>query len=148
MVRPTVFRLLALAMLGLALAACGGESEGEEDGERGEAFAPICEMPAMTSETGIPADFPVPPNVTFVKSEDAGPSTIVEGYAEGDISDVYDAWHEAFDDTSYEISFDELEDHDAEISFVGTDDDTGQIKLEDECGEGKVYVRVTSRPEG
>jgi hypothetical protein len=148
MVRPTVFRLLALAMLGLTLAACGGESEGDEDGDRGEAFAPICEMPAMTGEAGIPADFPVPPNVTFVKSEDAGPSTIVEGYAEGDISDVYDAWHEAFDDTSYEISFDELEDHDAEISFVGTDDDTGQIKLEDECGEGKVYVRVTSRPEG
>jgi hypothetical protein len=142
----TVVRLLLLVLLGLALAACGGESEGEEEADRGEAFGPICEMTALTGETGLPADFPVPGEVTFVKAEDAGPSRIVEGFAEDGLEDVYDEWHGQFEDSSYDITFDEREDHDAEISFKGGGR-SGQVKLADECGGGKIYVRVTSRPE-
>ena len=144
--RSTLFRLPVLMLFGLALAGCGGKSESEEEGERGEAFGPICELSQLTGETGLPADFPLPGDVTFVKAEDAGPSRIVEGFAEGELESVYDEWHSAFEDSDYDITFDEREDHDAEISFEGGGQ-SGQVKLADECGDGKIYARVTSRPE-
>jgi len=149
---PAFLLLLVAAMtMGLSLAACGGggESEDEESEEaRSEAFAPICEMTAMSGETGLPAGFPVPGEVTFVKSEKAGPSTIVEGWAEDDMDDLYDEWHSQFESSDYKITFDEKEEHDAEISFEGGGQ-SGQVKLADECGDsGKVYARVTIRPTG
>lgn len=144
--RSTLFRLPVLMLFALALAGCGGKSESEEEGERGEAFGPICELSQLTGETGLPADFPLPGDVTFVKAEDAGPSRIVEGFAEGELENVYDEWHSAFEDSDYDITFDEREDHDAEISFEGGGQ-SGQVKLADECGDGKIYARVTSRPE-
>jgi hypothetical protein len=143
--------LLLCLLLPLAMAACGGgdsESEEEDEGERGEAFASICEMSAMSGDTGLPADFPSIDQITFVKSEEAGPSRIVEGWGEGELEDLYDDLHGAFEDSDYEITFDEREDHDAEISFEGGGV-SGQVKFADECGEGdRVYVRVTSRPTG
>jgi len=146
MTRSTLARIVTLLMLGLALAACGGESESEEEGERGEAFAPICEMAAMSGATGLPDSFPTTGSVTYVKTEEAGPSVIVEGWVEGELGDVYDDVHQKFEESDYEITFDEQEEHDAEISFKG-DGKSGQVKLADECGGGKVYVRVTARPE-
>jgi hypothetical protein len=146
-------RLIFLCLFALlALPACGGGGESDEEKAaeeaRSEAFAPICEMTAMTGDTGLPAGFPVPGEVTWVKSEKAGPSTIVEGYAEDDMSDLYDEWHEQFESSDYKITFDEKEDHDAEISFEGGGQ-SGQVKLADECGDsGRVYARVTSRPTG
>jgi hypothetical protein len=144
--RPLIVLLVVAAILGLAVAGCGGESEGEGEGERGEAFGPICELTQLSGATGLPTDFPLPADVTFVKAEDAGPSRIVEGFVAGGLEDVYDEWHGAFEDSDYDITFDEREDHDAEISFEGGGR-SGQVKLADECGEGKVYARVTSRPE-
>ena len=146
MTRSTLARLVTLMMLGLALAACGGESESEEGGERSEAFAPICELAELNSATGLPDSFPTTGSVTYVKTEEAGPSVIVEGWVEGELGDVYDDLHQKFEDSDYDITFDEQEEHDAEISFKG-DGRSGQVKLADECGEGKVYVRVTARPE-
>jgi hypothetical protein len=147
---PSRLILLCLFAL-LALPACGGgesESEREQEAERSEAFAPICEMTAMSGDTGLPANFPVPGEVTWVKSEKAGPSTIVEGYGEDEMGDLYDEWHEQFESSDYKITFDEKEEHDAEISFEGGGQ-SGQVKLADECGEsGRVYARVTSRPTG
>jgi hypothetical protein len=151
--RPAFLLLLVAALtMGLSLAACGGDGESSEEKAaeeaRSEAFAPTCEMTAMTGDTGLPADFPVPSEVTWVKSEKAGPSTIVEGWAEDDMDDLYDEWHSQFESSSYEITFDEKEEHDAEISFEGGGQ-SGQVKLADECGEGgKVYARVTTRPTG
>jgi hypothetical protein len=150
---PGILLLLFAALaLGLTVPACGGGGESDEEkaaeAARSEAFAPICEMTAMAAETGLPADFPVPGEVTWVKSEKAGPSTIVEGYTEDDMDDLYDEWHDQFESSDYKITFDEKEEHDAEISFEGGGQ-SGQVKLADECGEsGRVYARVTSRPTG
>jgi hypothetical protein len=150
---PTILLLLVAALtLGIAAPACGGEGESEEEKAaeeaRSEAFAPICEMTAMSGDTGLPADFPVPGEVTWVKSEKAGPSTIVEGYTEDDMDDLYDEWHDQFESSDYKITFDEKEEHDAEISFEGGGQ-SGQVKLADECGDsGRVYARVTTRPTG
>jgi predicted small lipoprotein YifL len=143
--------LLAI-LLGLTLAACGGggesDAEKQAEAERSEAFAPICEMTAMSGETGLPADFPTISEITWVKSEKAGPSRIVEGYADGDLEDVYNKLHDEFESSNYKITFDEREEHDAEISFEGGGQ-SGQVKFAAECGqEGRLYVRVTSRPTG
>lgn len=142
--------LLLLVLLPLVLAACGGDGDSEEEGEgeRGEAFAPICQMSAISGDTGLPADFPSIEQITYVKSEEAGPSRIVEGYGQGELEGLYEDLHDAFEDSEYAITFDEREDHDAEISFEGGGV-SGQVKFADECGEGdRVYVRVTSRPTG
>jgi hypothetical protein len=140
-------RVLPILILGLVLAACGGDDPGESEAERGAAFSPICELTALSGETGLPADFPTPDSVTWVKAEEAGPSRVVEGYAEGDLEGIYDDWHQLFEGSEYEITFDEQEEHDAEISFEGGGQ-SGQVKLADECAAGKVYSRVTSRPTG
>ena len=134
-----------------ALTACGGgesESERQRESERSAAFAPICELTALSGDTGLPADFPTIGDITYVKSEKAGPSTIVEGYGDGSLEDLYNELHDAFESSDYKITFDEREEHDAEISFEGGAI-SGQVKFADECGrEGRVYVRVTSRPTG
>jgi hypothetical protein len=135
----------------LTLAACGGgksDAEKQREAGRSEAFAPICQMSAMSGDTGLPADFPAMGDITFVKSEKAGPSLIVEGYGDGKLEDLYNELHSKFESSDYKITFDEREDHDAEISFEGGGQ-SGQVKFADECGqEGRVYVRVTSRPTG
>jgi hypothetical protein len=141
-------KVLALVLACLSLAACGGGGDEEVEGERGAAFAPICELSEHVGDTGLPAGFPKPDSVTFVKSEEAGPSQIVEGYADGSLEDVYETWHDQFDESDFEITFDEREEHDAEISFEGGGE-SGQVKLADECGnEDRLYVRITSRPTG
>jgi hypothetical protein len=150
---PTFLLLLAAAMmLGLSAAACGGEGESEAEKEaeagRSEAFAPICEMTSPIPDNGLPTDLPVPGDVTFVKTEKAGPSVVTEGWASEDLDKLYDDWHERFESSDYKITFDEKEEHDAEISFEGGGQ-SGQVKLAAECGdEGKTYARVTSRPTG
>jgi hypothetical protein len=144
------FAASGVSLLVFALNGCGGgesASQKAADAQRGAAFAPICELSALSGDTGLASGFPKPDSVTFVKSEQAGPSRVVEGYGEGSIEDVYDTWHKQFESSDYKITFDEREDHDAEISFDGNGQ-SGQVKLADECGEGKIYVRVTSRPTG
>lgn len=145
-------RAFALSLFLFAFAGCGGggESESEREGEeaRSEAFAPICEMTSPIPDTGLPADFPVPADVTFVKSEEAGPSVVTEGWADEDLEKLYEDWRERFDSSNYDVTFDEQEENDAEISFEGGGR-SGQIKLAAECGEsGKTYARVTARPTG
>jgi hypothetical protein len=140
--------LLVLLLLPLALAACGGGGGDESELARGDAFAAICQMSALSGDTGLPADFPAIDRITYVTSKEAGPSRIVEGYGEGELEDLYEDLHDAFESSDYAITFDEREQYDAEISFDGGGV-SGQVKFADECGEGgRVYVRVTSRPTG
>src|ERR671923_2405015 len=69
-------------------------------------------------------------------------------YGDGSLEDLYNELHDAFESSDYEITFDEREENDAEISFEGGGI-SGQVKFADECGqEGRVYVRVTARPTG
>ena len=145
---PASVRRFLLVLVPLALAACGGGVSDEGGAQRGAAFAPICQMDALSGDTGLPADFPSIDQITYVTSEEAGPSRIVEGYGEGDIEDLYEDLHDAFESSDYAITFDEREQYDAEISFDGGGV-SGQVKFAAECGSGdRVYVRVTSRPTG
>ena len=142
-------RLLAaavlLAALVLGLAACGGGGESEDEGEEGAAVA--CDGTAITA-TNLPSGFPKPAGVTYTKTSEAGPSDVVDGYYEGgDLQNAYDGYKEAFTSAGYKILFDEIEDHDSEISYEG-DGRTGQVALRENCEEeGRISVHVTNRPE-
>jgi hypothetical protein len=150
--RPLAQILLLCLFCLVAPVACGGGGESDAqkaaDKQRSAAFAPICELTTPVSDTKLPSDFPTLSEITWVKTEKAGPSQIVEGYGDGKLEDLYNELHKQFESSSYKITFDEREDHDAEISFEGGGQ-SGQVKFADECGqEGRVYVRVTSRPTG
>jgi ABC-type glycerol-3-phosphate transport system substrate-binding protein len=130
------FALLVAAML--ALSACGG---GDKD-KGGEAAS--CEGSAV-SQTGLPSDFPVPDAVTFTEARTDGPSQVAEGFATEDLEGMYNEWKDILDQESYSVLFSEKEEDDAEISYEGPTS-TGQVALRNDCGEGKVFVHVTSRP--
>jgi hypothetical protein len=125
-----------LALVALA-AGCGG---GDEDGAGGSC-APAAAATSATPE--LPDGFPKPSGVTYTSSREAGPSTIVEGYREGDLGDVFEAYRHGFEAAGYDITKDEREEEDAEVNFAGGGTD-GQVKLR-EC-EDRTSIEITVRP--
>jgi hypothetical protein len=144
--RFRIVQLVALAVLGsLALVACG-ESEAEKEREKNKsAFTAVCEGSAV-SDPGLPAGFPKPDGVTYLKTSEAGPSHVVDGTYDGDLDAAYDAYEQAVDGAGYNVLFKEKEEDDAEISYEGGGH-TGQIALRDSCDNGKLAVHITNRPE-
>ena len=137
-------RVLALWVVAvIALAACGRDSERAGGGEPEESPCPTAPA-ALDSLPELPERFPVPAGLTFTTEEQAGPSTIVEGYWESDLDEVYREYKEAFPPAGYDVTFSEEEENDAEVNFAGGDT-TGQVKLEREC-EGRTHVKITIRP--
>ncbi len=136
--------VLTMLTAAFALAACGGEKKGDEEEEGGAKVA--CTGSAI-SNTGLPSGFPQVEGTTFTKTQNAGPSKIVDGYYEGSLDAAHDAYKSALSSGGYNVLFDELEEHDSEVSYEG-EGRTGQVALRDECNEGgRILVHVTSRPE-
>ena len=136
-------RLLTLAVaVGLATAGCGGE--GDDEGNADAA----CDTPpaAMAAApTLLPDGFPTPTDVTYTSEEQSGPSTVVEGYYDGEIDAAYDAYKQVLETDDYSITKSEKEEDDAEVNFAGGSS-TGQVKLVQECAD-RTTVTITSRPE-
>jgi hypothetical protein len=140
---------LVTGMATLTLVACGGEKKsGEEEGPISEAAKAACTGSELSGTPRLPANFPKPDKVTYTKQETQGPSEVVEGYYEGDVKDAYEDYKSALEDANYTILFDELEEHDSEVSWKN-DGRSGQVALREECGEeGKTYLHITNRPTG
>ncbi len=140
---------LVTGMATLTLVACGGEKKsGEEEGPISEAAKAACTGSELSETPKLPANFPKPGKVTYTNQETQGPSDVVEGYYEGDVKDAYEDYKSALEDANYTILFDELEEHDSEVSWKN-DGRSGQVALREECGEdGKTYVHITNRPTG
>lgn len=141
-------RVTALALVAtVLLVGCGGSDEGggEPTGEGGgqAASCPVAPTPLATEPT-LPDNFPIPGELTLTEEKEAGPSTILEGFWESDLDEVYAEYMDAFEPAGYEVTFNEIEENDAEVNFAGGDS-TGQVKLEREC-EGRTHVRITIRP--
>jgi hypothetical protein len=135
--------VLTISASALVLAACGSEKKTVT-----EAGRPVvaCGGSAL-ADTGLPPGFPKPDGVTYTKTANAGPSKIVDGYFEGSLDEVHDAYKSALSTGGYDVLFDELEEHDSEVSYEG-EQRTGQVALRDQCKEdGRIAVHVTSRPE-
>ena len=134
-------RMLALMIVGmLVFAACGDDGGDEASG------LPACEsdIPSEGDASLIPEGFPKPDNTTYVGAEEAGPSVIVDGYYDGDLSESFEAWETAFEDADWDITKDEQEEKDAEV-FFASGATNGQVNMFAEC-EGRTKLRITIRP--
>jgi hypothetical protein len=138
-----------LAATVLAFAGCGGGGGGKEEGEGGElnqqAIA-ACNGSALGEAPDLPASFPQVENVTYTKQRTQGPTQVVEGYFEGSLEDAYDEYKKELKAAGFKILFDEIEEHDSEVSWEG-EGRSGQVALREECGSAdKLYVHITNRP--
>jgi ABC-type glycerol-3-phosphate transport system substrate-binding protein len=130
----------------LALAGCGGDKKSEEGDGSGETQA-ACTGSALTTAPKLPTTFPTFESVTYTQQSTQGPTQIVEGYYEGDVAGAHDEVKAAFERVGYTILFDELEEHDSEVSWKGQGR-SGQVGLREECGDSdRTYVRITNRPQ-
>jgi hypothetical protein len=148
-----VMVLVALSLMALLLAACGGKkaesTTAEATGAESGSGTITCEGSALSGDAGLPAKFPVLPEETLVTAQDKGPTHVVDGYATDDMEGVYNELKDRLQEEQYAILFTEIEKDrgDAEISYKTPDGKTsGQIALRAACDNGNVSIHITARP--
>jgi hypothetical protein len=133
--------VLTLFVLFLA-AGCGSEKKAEEGGGEKECgSAPA----SMAGQPALPTKFPTPNSVTYTGEKKTGPSSVVSGYHDGELSDAFDAYKSAFDSAGYQVTHDEKEEDDAEVNFAGGNS-TGQVKMIQSCKD-RTSLAITIRPQ-
>jgi hypothetical protein len=134
-----------LAAAVIALAGCGGGGGGEEEAANPQAQA-ACNGSPISEAPKLPASFPQVEDVTYTKQSTQGPTEVVEGYFEGSVEDAHDEYLKELKASGFQILFEELEEHDSEVSWKG-EGRTGQVALREDCGsDDKIYVHITNRP--
>jgi hypothetical protein len=150
-----VIGVLAAAAL-FAVAGCGkseAEKKAESEGRSGRGTI-TCEGSATTAKTGLPAGFPQPDAVTYVKAGTTGPTVIVDGYSTEDLEGMYVEYKDRLQEAGYSIEFSELEKDrgDSEVAYKtgGANSTEGIVALRggDACDNGNVSVHITNRPSG
>ena len=144
MARTTV-AVLAL-VLAVVSGGCGGEKKSEE-GELNKEAQAACTGESLSAAAKLPASFPQieEDKLTYTKQSTQGPTDVIEGYFNGDVEDAHDEFQKELKRAGFQILFDELEEHDSEISWQG-EGRTGQVALRAECGDSdKTYVHITNR---
>jgi hypothetical protein len=133
-----------LTFVAVAVAlGCGGG--GDKDKEKQAAERP-CPSPraAMSGNPSLPTGFPTPAEVTYTGQVAKGPTSVVNGYFDGDIDKAFDTYKDAFKDP-YTVGHTEKEEVDAEVEFKGSGKE-GQVKLLQRCKD-RTSVTLTIRPE-
>ena len=139
-------RRMALLLV-VAAVLVGGckDSDADKEGEEAKGGEPCATAPAaLSGVTNLPGRFPTPSGVVVTETRAAGPSTVVSGYAEDDLGDVYDSYKKALDTDPYSVTKSEHDAHDAEVNFKG-ESTTGQVRLGEAC-KGRTSVQITVRP--
>ena len=132
-----------LAAIALGVAGCGG---GDKESEAANPQAKAaCDGTALSGAPNLPASFPMVEETTLTKQSTQGPTEVVEGYWTGELNEAHDEYVKEFKAAGYQVLFEELEDHDSEVSWTG-EGRSGQVALRDDCGGGKIYVHITNRP--
>ena len=144
-------KALLTVMLALSLAGCGGGDDGESEEEReGEASGRgtvTCEGSGTSEATGLPDGFPQIEGITWVSNEEAGPTRVVDGYADEGLEALYDAYKSGFEDAGWDVTFDEIEEDDAEVAYREAGGGSDGIVALRSCDEDRTSVHVTNRPE-
>jgi hypothetical protein len=130
----------------VVLAGCGDKKT--TNTESTVATEAACTGAALTAAPNLPSKFPTLASVTYTKASTQGPTEIVEGYYSGDVKAAHDSFKTAFEGAGYKVLFDELEDHDSEVSWKGQGR-SGQVSLREDCGAGsnRTFVHITNRPQ-
>ncbi len=140
---------LLLVAFALGLAGCGDKSEKEKEAEAASKVGAneiTCDGAALSGDSGLAAGFPKPSNVTYVKTRQDGPTTVVNAYFEGgDLDAAFSAYKDAFEPAGYDVPFNEKEEDDAEVSFEKSGGTTGLVALKAACDNGRISIRITSR---
>ena len=137
-----------LALFCLFLTACGGSGDKTSEGNSSEQAQSACTGSELTEAPELPKGWPDMGEVTYTQQSDQGPTKIVEGYFDGDITAAHDDFKRELQAAGFTILFDELEADrgDSEVSWKGQGR-SGQVALREECGsKDKIYVHVTNRP--
>jgi hypothetical protein len=106
----------------------------------------------MTAKTGLPAGFPQPDAVTYVKASTTGPSVVVDGYSTEDLEGMYVEYKDRLQEAGYTIEFSELEKDrgDSEVAYKtgGANSTEGIVALRggESCDNGNVSIHITNRP--
>jgi len=127
-------------------AGCGGSKKESDPPNEGAKAA--CDAKPLSATPKLPPSWPQieSEKLTYTKQRTRGPTVVVEGYFNGDIEEAHDEWKKELQASGYKILFDELEDHDSEVSWKG-EGRSGQVALREECGSSdKIYVHITNRP--
>jgi len=149
MLRQIHWLALFGGILAFAAAGCGGGGEKESEGAAGKAAEAACNGSPLSDTPKLPASFPQieEDKLTYTKQSTQGPTEVVEGYFHGDVEEAHQEFKKELQGAGFKILFDELEEHDSEVSWEG-EGRTGQVALREECGESdKTYVHITNRPE-
>jgi len=140
------FAVLATAVL--VVSGCGGKKESSSESELGKEAKAACTGAALSAAPKLPPSFPQieADKLTYTQQSSEGPTNVVEGYFHGDVKEAHDEFKKELEGAGFKILFDELEEHDSEVSWQG-EGRTGQVALREECGESdKTYVHITNRP--
>jgi hypothetical protein len=142
--------LALAAALGFAVTGCGGGGKKAEStqGALQQDVQAACTGTALTATPKLPPSFPQieADKLTYTQQSTIGPTEVVEGYFNGAVKDAHEEFEKELKASGYDILFNELEDHDSEISWKG-EGRTGQVAMREECGTSdKTYVHITNRP--
>jgi hypothetical protein len=138
-------------MLALSLAGCGGD-DGESEAEREQEAASgrgtvTCEGSATSEATGLPDGFPEVEGITWVTSELKGPTRVLDGYADRGLEELYEDYRTGFEDAGWDVTFDEIEEDDAEVAYKEAGGASDGIVALRSCDEDRTSVHITNRPE-
>jgi hypothetical protein len=134
-------------VMAMAMAGCGSGKKSSSTTELNEEAQAACTGTPLGAAPKLPASFPQieADKLTYTKQSTLGPTNVVEGYFDGDVKAAHDEFRKELKGAGFSILFDELEDHDSEISWQG-EGRTGQVAMREECGSSdRTYVHITNR---
>jgi hypothetical protein len=134
---------VCVLLLAVGLVACG-DSKKEEEGEGLKGGQACVQTPAPIADPKFPAGFPETDDVIWTATNQAGPSTIAQGYSGDALDDLFREMKERFGEGGYSVAKEERDPHDAEVNFT-SDKYDGQVRLAEEC-QGRRSVVITVRP--
>ena len=139
-------RCAVLACAVILFPGCGGGGEKESEEAPNPRAAVACNGSPLSAAPRLPASFPQVEETTLTRQSTQGPTEIVEGYFDGSVEEAHDEYLKELEAAGFTILFEELEEHDSEVSWRG-EGRSGQVALREDCGESdKIYVHITNRP--
>jgi len=145
-----VLVVVAILVRSLLAAGCGGGSKktSSTESDLGKEAEAACTGKPLSAAPKLPASFPQieADKLTYTRQSTQGPTNVIEGYFNGDVKEAHDEFEKELKGAQFTILFNELEEHDSEISWKG-EGRTGQVAMREECGSSdKTYVHITNRP--
>src|SRR3954451_22835546 len=109
---------LATLALGLFAAGCGDDNKSSSSsGGASEGAKTACKADALKGDSGLPAAFPAPGELTLTRTRKDGPTVVVDGYWASELDEAYTELKDQIEQAGYKILFTENEHQDAEISY-------------------------------